>query len=239
MLPGQRPVRRLPRLRHHLAVRHVTIIDGEPIPRKGQVREPVISHGDGFVEVVRSVVVEHHRPRRKIPGRIEQHRHTAVTEAAAIGLEPPMESVLAVDRHPMLVPPEPQHGPVEDVPQLFRRRRVLLVKDRDVLVMAQEDHASMVDQRFHLLPDPSDERSRQPTIRRVEDLKPRNPDRVVPGIKRDDEPVLVAQAEKTGPLSCGGAPRGTAASPHREEHVEIAVPQRVHLVVPVQREGPD
>ena len=162
-------------------------------------------------------------------------RHPAVAEASAVRHDSAAERMGTVDNHAVLVPPEPDDRPLDELGELLRGLEVPLVESRVVLMVAQEHDAAIVAARaeLHVITQPLDQRVLEPARRPQDVLDDWPADRVVARVERDHAPVVVLEAEEARLLP---APRRMHAH-LREQELEIGIAERVHLVVAVQREA--
>src|ERR1700722_8075470 len=120
----------------------------------------------------------------------------------------------------------------EKLRQLLRRLRIAMIEARDILVMTQDhDPARIVCAWLNDRPQPFDQFRRQRGVRLKEMLEDRRADGIVTGVERDDPPMVVLETEIARPL----AARTAADAELRQDVVEIAVAQRIHFMVAVER----
>src|SRR5262245_1364680 len=77
-------------------------------------------------------------------------RHAAMPETPPVRCDATAERVRSVDDHPVLVSPEPDDGPLDELGELLRRPEVPLVEGRVVLMVAQQHEAAVVTRRAKL-----------------------------------------------------------------------------------------
>src|SRR6478752_3469614 len=151
--------------------------------------------------------------------------HPAVPDAAAVCGDAALEGVQPIQREPMLVPPEPQHRPIDELGELLRRVHVPLIERREVLMVAQEDDPPVVRSIAEpdVIPEPFDQLLLEPRVLRREPLDERPADRVV------------REAEEAGALADPWIPEAETGQQQLVERVA----ESVHLVVARQSEAAD
>ena len=107
-----------------------------------------------------------------------------------------------------------------------------MIEARDILMMAQNhDPARIVGARLNDRAQPFDQFRRQRAVGLKEMLKDRRADGIVAGVERDDAPMVVLEAEIARPL----AMRTAVDAELWQDVIEIAVAQRIHLMIAVER----
>ncbi len=162
-------------------------------------------------------------------------RHAAMADAAAMRRDGSFDAELAVDRHPMLMTPEPEHGTGEKLRELLGGFGVPGLETRKILVVTQEnDAARVIARRLHDLAQPFHQLWRKVAIRRPEILQEWQADGVVAGVERNDAPMRVLQAEVACRLAPGASVDDRA---QRRKHLrEIGGAERIHFMIAVEGE---
>src|SRR5713101_7328886 len=142
----------------------------------------------------------------------------------------------------MFVSPKPEYGPPDTgVPHLLRGLIVLVLEGRVVLMVRDDNEATLVLSGFDDARNPVNQFISQFAItsdtRNVVNYGDVRQDwyayRIVAGVDRNDAPILVLETEKASLLaqhcSCW-----VAQPKLREQHVEIATTVGIHFVITVQ-----
>src|SRR5258708_38368139 len=192
----------------------IVICDVQRRAVEGKVCVPVVTNVNFLVARITPVIPSEPSTIRNVRSRAALDGHAAMADASPIRLDALLDAEFLIDREPVLVAPEPNNRPVNQLRQLLRWNLIPILKRRVRPVMRQQNQSAFISVWIHAGLQPREQGFGKiaPRLERRRLAKPFAPPQqwhfppvktggIVAGVQSDDAPMLVFEAKEARPLS--------------------------------------